>query len=292
MALRPFAVRVATVVRATGATQEVVLRDYALSYMLAAMSSHTEVGEVMAFKGGTALRKCFFRGYRFSEDLDFTLFRRWEEGEIERALQTAADTAVRMTAPYGVFRFAIEQKEHREQHPFGQLDFRLRVDYPTGASLPIKVEITRDEPIVLPTTRRKLIHLFDGETLAAEIQCYSLEEIALEKLRAFLQARQNLGKRDWLNRARDLYDIGYLRRQGSLRLDWASLRGPLEVKARARGVEFSGPDDFRDQRVLAVYRRQWEPRLRGFVPDLPDFDEALNVFDEVLAAVFSGPVPA
>ncbi|MGH7442258.1 MAG: nucleotidyl transferase AbiEii/AbiGii toxin family protein [bacterium] len=29
----------------------------------------------MAFKGGTALRRCWFDGYRFSEDLDFTLTR-------------------------------------------------------------------------------------------------------------------------------------------------------------------------------------------------------------------------
>ena len=27
----------------------------------------------MAFKGGTALKRCYFGEYRFSEDLDFTL---------------------------------------------------------------------------------------------------------------------------------------------------------------------------------------------------------------------------
>ena len=234
MALRPFAVRVATAVRATAAPYDVVLKDYALSYMLAAIYSDADLGGAMAFKGGTALRKCFFRGYRFSEDLDFTMRERWEEDRIESALAAAAETATRLTAPWGVFRFAIEQKEHREDHPFGQLDFRIRVDYPTGASLPIKLELTRDEPIVLPTVRLNLIHLFDGEDLASEVQCYSLEEIAIEKLRAFLQARQNLEKRHWLNRARDLYDIGYPWRQALVRLDWASLRGPIAAKAEAR----------------------------------------------------------
>jgi len=287
MALRPFGVRVAAVVRITKAPSDVVLRDYALSYILAAIHSNAELADVVAFKGGTALRKCFFRGYRFSEDLDFTLRENWEEDRIEGALRAAADTATRLTAPYGIFRFAVVRKEHREPHPFGQLDFRLTVDYPTGASLPIKVELTRDEPIVVPTMRLNLIHLFDGEALASEVQCYALEEIAAEKLRAFLKARQNLAKRDWLNRVRDLYDIGYLWRQDSVRLDWAGLRGPLEIKAQARGVEFTGPADFRDERVLKAYRGQWEPRLRGFVPDLPTFDEALSVFDEVLAAVFT-----
>jgi hypothetical protein len=161
------------------------------------------------------------------------------------------------------------------------------VGYPTGASLPIKVEITRDEPIVLPTIRRELIHPFEGEELSSAIQCYSLDEIAIEKLRAFLQARQNVERRDWLNRVRDLYDVGYLWRQDLIGLDWPALRDPLDVKARARGVGFAGPDDFRDPRVLAAYRTQWEPRLRGFVPDLPGFDEATRVLDDVLAAVFA-----
>ena len=30
---------------------------------------------MLAFKGGTALRSCWFENYRFSEDLDFTLTR-------------------------------------------------------------------------------------------------------------------------------------------------------------------------------------------------------------------------
>ncbi len=28
---------------------------------------------MLAFKGGTALKRCYFGDYRFSEDLDFTL---------------------------------------------------------------------------------------------------------------------------------------------------------------------------------------------------------------------------
>jgi predicted nucleotidyltransferase component of viral defense system len=278
---------VAAVVRATGAPHDLVLRDYALGYVLAAIYSDAQLGDVMAFKGGTALRKCFFPGYRFSEDLDFTMRERWDEDRIADALGAAAERAVEMTAPYGAFRFVVERKEHRGEHPFGQLDFRLTVGYPTGASLPIKVEITRDEPIVLPTIRRELIHPFAGEELSSAVQCYSLDEIAIEKLRAFLQARQNVERRDWLNRVRDLYDVGYLWRQDLIGVDWPGLRDPLGVKARARGVGFAGPDDFRDPRVLEAYRTQWEPRLRGFVPDLPGFDEAARVLDDVLAALFA-----
>lgn len=52
---------------------EVVLeRDYCLAWFLVGLSRST-LGDVLAFKGGTALKRCYFSDYRFSEDLDFTL---------------------------------------------------------------------------------------------------------------------------------------------------------------------------------------------------------------------------
>jgi hypothetical protein len=43
--------------------------DYALGWFLCEMSLHS-IAQSMAFKGGTALRRCHFGEYRFSEDLD------------------------------------------------------------------------------------------------------------------------------------------------------------------------------------------------------------------------------
>jgi predicted nucleotidyltransferase component of viral defense system len=275
------------VVRATGAPHHVVLKDYALSYLLAGIYSDPELAGDLVFKGGTCLRKCFFADYRFSEDLDFTLREGWDEPRLVAALVAATETAASLARHSGAFRFAVERREHQQPHPFRQLDFRIRVDFPTGATLPIKVEMTQDEPIVLPTTLASLIHQFEGEDLAAEIQAYSLDEIAVEKLRALVQTRQILGQRNWASRARDLYDLYFLWRQDSVAINWAGLRGPLKVKAQARGVEFAGPADFHDDRVLNAYRPQWEQRLAGFVRDLPPFDEAVGALDEILSAVFA-----
>ena len=48
--------------------------DYALSWFLAGLSKTLKARSGLRFKGGTCLRKCYFPGYRFSEDLDlFTL---------------------------------------------------------------------------------------------------------------------------------------------------------------------------------------------------------------------------
>ena len=52
----------------------VIERDYVLAWFLTGLAGHP-LRDVLAFKGGTALRRCCFPDYRFSEDLDFTLIR-------------------------------------------------------------------------------------------------------------------------------------------------------------------------------------------------------------------------
>ncbi len=54
--------------------EAVIERDYVLAWFLTGLAGHRLRG-VLAFKGGTALRRCWFADYRFSEDLDFTLIR-------------------------------------------------------------------------------------------------------------------------------------------------------------------------------------------------------------------------
>jgi predicted nucleotidyltransferase component of viral defense system len=52
--------------------EAVIERDYVLAWFLTGLAGHP-LRDMLAFKGGTALRRCWFEDYRFSEDLDFTL---------------------------------------------------------------------------------------------------------------------------------------------------------------------------------------------------------------------------
>jgi uncharacterized protein len=52
--------------------EDVLERDYCLAWFLSALSG-SDLKPALAFKGGTALKRCYFADYRFSEDLDFTL---------------------------------------------------------------------------------------------------------------------------------------------------------------------------------------------------------------------------
>jgi predicted nucleotidyltransferase component of viral defense system len=52
--------------------ETVLERDYCLSWFLIGLS-HSPLKNILLFKGGTCIKKCYIPDYRFSEDLDFTL---------------------------------------------------------------------------------------------------------------------------------------------------------------------------------------------------------------------------
>lgn len=57
---------------ASGVEPRIVELDHALGWALQGIAGHKYLSRRLVFKGGTCLRKCYFPGYRFSEDLDFT----------------------------------------------------------------------------------------------------------------------------------------------------------------------------------------------------------------------------
>jgi predicted nucleotidyltransferase component of viral defense system len=51
--------------------------DYAQNWLLATLNSFN-----MALKGGTGIKKVYFKDYRFSDDLDFTMIDEYEQDEL------------------------------------------------------------------------------------------------------------------------------------------------------------------------------------------------------------------
>ena len=58
-----------------------VEKDYCLSWVLIAISMIPTLKNTLVFKGGTALKKCYFEDYRFSEDLDFSVTGEYPTGK-------------------------------------------------------------------------------------------------------------------------------------------------------------------------------------------------------------------
>lgn len=72
---------------------ETVEQDYAISYLLAALTQIPVLSEMLVFRGGTALRKCYFQGYRYSKDLDYSVQGSLTLDQYNRALSESADKA-------------------------------------------------------------------------------------------------------------------------------------------------------------------------------------------------------
>jgi predicted nucleotidyltransferase component of viral defense system len=289
--LRPLRLRIGDATRAVGLPQYVVEKDYALGHLLAAMVAVPLLRDQLVFKGGTCLRKAYFADYRFSEDLDFTARSDLECDDLLTALGQACQEMQSSLLAFGPFEVTAAQERHRAPHPLGQCSLRVRVQFPWMRSpdCSLKVEVTADEPLLLTPIERPLIHQYSGESVAATLAIYALEEIAAEKLRAFLQARQHLDDRGWnRNRPRDLYDLWWLRQQHELVIDWSAVSEILPAKAEARGVKYTSRSDFLDERVLQGIERDWYPHLSRFVPNLPGYEVALAEFRTLIEEVI-GP---
>ena len=76
--------------------EDVLERDYCLAWFLAGLAE-SDLKMLLAFKGGTALKRCYFGDYRFSDDLDFTLVEPIASEHIQRRLQPVY-AAVRETS--------------------------------------------------------------------------------------------------------------------------------------------------------------------------------------------------
>lgn len=109
--------------QAAGKPRYVVEKDYALSYLLAAIAAVDLLRESLVFKGGTCLRKAYFAGYRFSEDLDFTARSPLTCADLLAALEQAAERMRVLLDPMGPFTVVVAEELHRDSHPRGQCSF-------------------------------------------------------------------------------------------------------------------------------------------------------------------------
>ena len=173
-------------------------RDYCLAWFLVGLSQ-SKLRDLLIFKGGTALKRCHFGDYRFSEDLDFTLARRVEFAEIRAALEEVYGLAAKASG----IRFSFEA-EDRQTH-INTYTFYLRYQGPLPTSNTVKVDMTISEILLFPIEQIPVLRSypeFEDVPEDCPISVYSLNEITTEKIVA-LQDRAR-------NEPRDLYDLWFL----------------------------------------------------------------------------------
>ena len=248
--------------------QESVLeRDYCLAWFLSALAE-SDLKPILGFKGGTALKRCYFGDYRFSEDLDFTLIAPIAFDELVRRLNPIY--AALREASGIVFDF---DREDRQTHD-NSYTFYLKYVGPLPNGNNVKVDVTLREQLVYPLRDLPILRGYEEFTDLPEnrrVQVYSLEEIATEKTLALADRARN--------EPRDLYDLWHLTSGEGIGL--GALADGMRQKLEFRGKPFAGIADAvrnKEARLKAL----WSGRLGYQMTRLPEFEEVFRAVQRTL----------
>ena len=134
--MKPLRTRLEQARKQLGIPWDVLERDYLLSWILAGIGEVDLLRDTLVFKGGTALKKCWFGDYRFSEDLDFSGTKNVPTGEaMEDAMQAACQAASRLLDEYAPVEINCQRYTEKDPLPgtFGQVARLLGLQPPSDA---------------------------------------------------------------------------------------------------------------------------------------------------------------
>lgn len=238
----------------------VIDHDYVLGCYLCFLGTHPLVQKKWLFKGGTALRKCYFEEYRFSEDLDFTVLDIISVKSLHdflRSVNAAMQDAIGVRTDEREMLIDVIEDE------YGKESFEARIYYYGpwnygGSPRSVRIHINRDEILVFPTNVQPVFHQFSdrGELPAVEIQVYSLEEMMAEKLRAFSGQRKHAIPHD-------IFDLYHLSKNVT------SIENVLEgfpLKCKAKGISLDAIGLGKIVGRRSEYENNWKQNLEYLVP--------------------------
>ena len=237
-------------------------KDYIILWMLSGLSRSGASRHGWVFKGGTCLRHCYYAGYRFSEDIDFSCKPGGDNlGESVKLLQMVAD---RIQSESGI---RITTREPLTIP--GDFQIEIPIEYSRGGTrrqgLPqVKIHLTFDEP-VLETPIACSIKPRYSDISTFKVLSYTKQEIVAEKLRSLLQQQKK-----W-PRPRDLYDLWYMLCRSGEHFTRDKLLPMFQAKCSVRDIK---PDlaGLISTNLREWNKKAWQDRLGPMLNDVPDFD--------------------
>ena len=268
-----------------GVPKSQIDKDWVLSYMLYAITSLPELKDIVIFKGGTCLRKCYFPDYRFSEDLDFTIldsqfiFTNKIVNKItKRATELSFDDEFNRGILFKLKKIEATQSKDIEQgykvfiHYWGA-DHRKN-DMPSenkaNCHHTVKIDINHTEEIIFPVKQLSVNHNYSDKMIFDnyKVNTYSIEEILSEKLRSLIQ-------RKYIS-PRDCYDIWYLKNNIE-NLDWSIIKSGFLKKAENKQISFESTEQLLNPRKEKILKAHWNTQLANQFSKhkVPDYDIVL-----------------
>jgi len=238
----------------------VIDHDYVLGCYLCFLGTQSTVQKKWLFKGGTALRKCYFEEYRFSEDLDFTVL-----GiiSVENLRNVLLSTNIAMQDAMGIRTDEREILVDIIEDDYGKESYEARIYYfgpwnYGGSPRSVRIHTNRDENLVFQTNMLSVFHQYsDREELPpVTVQVYSLEEMMAEKLRAFSGQRKQAIPHD-------IFDLYHLSRNvGSV----AKVVEAFPQKCQAKGISLDAIDLDKVIARKPEYENNWRQGLEYLIP--------------------------
>lgn len=251
--------------------ESILERDYCIAWLLVGLS-RTPLRNKIVFKGGTALRRCHFSDYRFSEDLDFTLLQPLSFEEIKKELEAIYKEVKR--ASNINFKFSRpDSKTHQNSHTF-YLSYEGPLPV-TSQPKEIKVDITIKERIFYAPKEVAVLKSCEEFTDLPEeekILVYSLHEIVSEKTIALHDRART--------EPRDLYDFWYLTDQSrSVTLNDCIEAIKAKLEHRGKTLEEISGEFYKKEVRL---KKTWETRLSSQMTALPEFESVCRATRRIL----------
>jgi predicted nucleotidyltransferase component of viral defense system len=262
---------------AQGLRFDQVEKDYVVLWLLYAFSHPEFEPQGWVFKGGTALRHCYYPGYRFSEDIDFTCAP--QENTLE-SVQTLLNRVARWIQETSGIRITPKDP----QTVPGDFQVEIAMEYSRGGlrtqGLPaVKIHLTFDEPVLTKPVSSKVNPLY-SDLSGFQISVYSKPEIVAEKMRALLQQQ-----RKW-PRPRDLYDLWFILCRSRERLPQEKLKELFVEKCRVRQIA-PDPKGLSSENLKEWNRKAWSNSLGPMLKTLPDYDQVWREWVTACRRIFS-----
>ena len=251
--------RLRTLARKNKVTTGLMEKDYVNSWILYSIFNNEQVNQKLVFKGGTLLHKIYFPDkWRFSEDLDLTATQDINLEEFKEDLQRSLSECSSLSG----IGFEITSFHSNP----GYIQIKIQYDALLGQKNTTRIDVSSEEEILFKTILKK--HNLE-DIPEFDINCYSLDEIFIEKIRSLFQR----------NRARDYYDVYRMYNEYDHNLD--KLTGPLKEKMRLKNVSLNLEITEDKRNDLKDY---WEWALSKFISNVefPDFEVVMEDIDELI----------
>lgn len=258
-----------------------VEKDYVIGWVLRGIYCHPKIQNVWIFKGGTAIKKCYFDDYRFSEDLDFSLLNthRHNLPDFKTILFEIADWIYEQSG-IEVPQTDIKMEIFKTPNGLDAIQAKITYNGPLKrkTNFPrIKLDLTLQERIVLEPEKRLIFHTYsDNPHDEIQARCYPYEELFAEKIRALLER----------TRPRDVYDVIHLYKSREKIKNKQLFFHALEEKCRFKGIPLPNLQALQDRLNIQNLNSEWEKMLAHQLPKLDSFEESWAFMTDIFEWIY------